>query len=51
MTPEQIKALRTGLIERAQAIASASGGLLGMGKVSAAEADMIQRLESAFGRT
>ena len=34
MTPEQIKALRTGLIERAQAIASASGGLLGMGKVS-----------------
>ena len=51
MTPEQVGALRAGLIERAQAIASASGGVLGIGKVSAAEADMIQRLESAFGRT
>ena len=50
MTPEQVRALRTDLIERARAIASASGGLLGVGKVSAAEADMIQQLESAFGR-
>lgn len=50
MTPEQVGALRAGLIERVQAIASASGGLLGVGKVSAAEADMIQKLESAFGR-
>jgi hypothetical protein len=50
MTPEQVRALRADLIERARAIASASGGLLGVGKVSAAEADMIQQLESAFGR-
>ncbi len=50
MTPEQVTALRTGLVERARAIAGASGGVLGMGKVSAAEANMIQRLESAFGR-
>ena len=49
MTPEQVATLRTGLVERARAIAGASGGVLGMGKVSAAEADMIQRLESAFG--
>jgi hypothetical protein len=48
MTPEQAAALRDGLIERAKAIASASGGVLGVGKVSAAEADMIQQLESAF---
>jgi len=49
MTPEQVRALRADLIERARSIASASGGLLGVGKVSAAEADMIQQLESAFG--
>ena len=48
MTPEQVRTLRTDLIERARSIASASGGLLGVGKVSAAEADMIQQLESAF---
>jgi len=51
MTPEQVQALRAGLIERVRAIASASGGLLGVGKISAAEADMIQQLESAFART
>jgi hypothetical protein len=50
MTPEQVRALRAGLIERAQAIASASGGFLGVGKISTAEADMIRQLESAFGR-
>jgi hypothetical protein len=49
MTPEQVRALRAELIERARAVASASGGLLGVGKVSAAETDMIQQLESAFG--
>ena len=50
MTPEQVRALRSDLIERARAIASASRGLLGVGKVSAAEADMIHQLESAsFG--
>jgi hypothetical protein len=48
MTPEQVRALRVDLIERARAIAS--GGFLGVGKVSATEADMIQQLESAFGR-
>ena len=48
MTPEQVRALRADLIERARAVASASGGLLGVGKVSAAETDTIQRLEAAF---
>jgi len=50
MTPEQVRAPRVDLIERARAIASASGGLLGVGKVSETEAGMIQQLESAFGR-
>lgn len=50
MAPEQVRALREDLIERARAVASVSGGLLGVGKVSVAEADMIQQLESAFGR-
>ena len=49
MTPEQVRALRSDPIERARAIASASGGLLGVGTVSAAEADMIHQLESTFG--
>lgn len=48
MTAEQANALRAGLIERARNVASASGGFLGMGKVSPAEADVIRQLESAF---
>ena len=51
MTPEQVRVLRADLIERARAIASASGGLLGVGKVSAAETDMIKRLEAAFDQS
>jgi hypothetical protein len=50
MTAEEIEGLRANLVERVQAIASASGGLLGMGKISAAEADTIRRLESVFPR-
>ena len=48
MTAEQVAAVRAGLVERTQTIAKASGGLLGVGAVSAAEAEMIKRLESAF---
>lgn len=48
MSPAEVEALRAGLVERAQGIASASGGILGMGKVSGAEADMIRQIESAF---
>ena len=51
MTPEQVQALRTGLVERVQAIAGASGGFLGVGKVSSAETEMIRQLEAAFRRT
>jgi hypothetical protein len=48
LTSEQVEALRAGLIERARAVASASGGVFGVGKISNAEAEMIRQLESAF---
>jgi hypothetical protein len=48
LTAEQVEALRAGLVERVGAVASASGGVLGMGKISSAEAEMIRQLESAF---
>ena len=41
--------LKTGLLERAAAVAAASGGLLGVGsKVSRSEAAMLAKLEAAF---
>jgi hypothetical protein len=41
--------LKTGLLDRARAVAAATGGVLGMGsKVSAAEAEMLAKLEAAF---
>lgn len=41
--------LKAGLLDQARAVASASGGVLGMGsKVSDAEAAMLARLEAAF---
>jgi hypothetical protein len=49
LAPEEVAALKAGLLDRARAVASASGGFLGLGsKVSGAEADVIGRLESAF---
>jgi tellurite resistance protein len=41
--------LKSGLLDQARAVASASGGVLGLGaKVSGAEAAVLARLESAF---
>lgn len=41
--------LKAGLLERARAVASASGGVLGVGaKVSRAEAETLAKLEAAF---
>jgi len=49
LAPEEVAALKAGLLDRARAVAGASGGFLGLGsKVSVAEADVIRRLESAF---
>jgi hypothetical protein len=47
--PDEAARLKTGLLERARAVAAATGGLLGMGsKISAPEAAMLARLEAAF---
>jgi hypothetical protein len=48
MSPQELASLKAGLIERAKAVARASGGFLGMGAVSIAEQNAIDRLESAF---
>jgi hypothetical protein len=48
MPPDEFASLKTGLIERAKAVARASGGLLGMGAISIAEQNAIDRLETAF---
>jgi hypothetical protein len=48
--PEESARLRTELVDRARAVARASGGVLGMGsKVSSAEGAMLAQLEGAFG--
>jgi hypothetical protein len=49
MSPDEREQLRTGLIERVRAVATASGGILGVGAISSAEADVIRQLDAAFG--
>jgi hypothetical protein len=46
--PEGAARLKASLLERARAVAAASGGLLGIAKVSRAEAAMLATLEAAF---
>jgi len=49
--PEEIAKLRSGLLDRAGAVARASGGVFGLGsKLSSTEAAMLTRLEEAFAR-
>jgi hypothetical protein len=48
MPPQELASLKAGLVERAKAVARASGGFLGMGAISIAEQNAIDRLESAF---
>ena len=49
MNREEVASLKAGLLDRARAVAGASGGFLGLGsKVSSAEADVIARLDRAF---
>jgi hypothetical protein len=50
LAPDDRARLKTSLLERARAVASASGGIFGVGsKVSRAEAEMLATLEAAFG--
>jgi hypothetical protein len=49
LDPDGAARLKTGLLERAAAVAAASGGLFGVGsKVSRSEAAMLAKLEAAF---
>jgi antibiotic biosynthesis monooxygenase (ABM) superfamily enzyme len=48
MSPQELASLKAELMERAKAVARASGGYLGMGAVSIAEQNAIDRLETAF---
>lgn len=51
MPAQELASLKNGLIERAQAVARASGGILGVGAVSSAEQAAIDRLEAAFKKS
>jgi len=46
----EIVALRTKMIDRARSVAQASGGVLGIGKISSAETAMLTKLERVFDR-
>jgi hypothetical protein len=47
--PDGTARLKTGLLDRARAVAAATGGLFGVGsKISAPEAAMLAKLEAAF---
>jgi hypothetical protein len=49
--PDEAARLKAGLLDQARAVASASGGVLGIGaKVSGAEAAMLAKLEAAFAQ-
>ena len=49
LAPEEAARLKTGLLERARAVAGASGGTFGLGsKISSAEAAVLAKLEGAF---
>lgn len=48
LDPDERKALHDDLLHRAERVAAAAGGILGVGKVSKAERDMLAELEQAF---
>ncbi len=48
LDPEERANLRSAVIGGARAVAQAAGGVLGLARISAAEEEMLQRLERAF---
>jgi hypothetical protein len=48
LTEPERAALRAAVLGRARAVAEAAGGFLGLGKVSAAEQEVLRRLDRAF---
>lgn len=51
LEPAEIEKLKSGLVGRARGVAEASGGMLGIGKVSSKEQAVLAKLESAFPAT
>jgi hypothetical protein len=49
MSPDEKSALKKSIISQAREVAEASGGFLGLNKVSAQEEKMLKQLEKAFG--
>jgi hypothetical protein len=50
MAASEVAALKSALVDSARAVASASGGFLGLGsKISATEEGVLKKLEAAFG--
>jgi len=49
LTPEERKSLKEELLRNVRAAAEASGGFLGMGRISAEEKAVIAKLEASFG--
>lgn len=50
LNANEIAQMRTTLVERGRSVAQSSGGVLGLGKVSAAETAVLTKLERAFDR-
>jgi hypothetical protein len=50
LDPDERKALHDDLLDRAERVAAAAGGILGVGKVSQAEKAMLKEMEEAFER-
>ncbi|MBL8013724.1 MAG: hypothetical protein JNN05_07735 [Candidatus Omnitrophica bacterium] len=48
MQPQEFSALQTELLQRAQKVAGASGGVLGIGKVSTEEKAVLNKMQDAF---
>lgn len=47
--PDEVAKLKASIVGRARSVASASGGVLGVGKTSSAESQVLARIEKAFG--
>jgi len=48
LTSEERATLKEQVMSRARHVAEAAGGILGLGKISAAEKEMLEKLEAAF---
>ncbi len=49
MQPEELKSLKSELLERAKAVAEAAGGFVGLSRISSQEQAVLSKMEKAFG--